>query len=195
MDNFKKSSSASRATLKIRVKVKGHEFVASGSGDTVAQQFQKFLDLVAKLNHREEPSVLNTTLSGHVISQDQSGTRTLLLDVFEDDSRSSALVYRIPPHRDETPANIILMLLLGYQELRQIHEVSATVLNQALARSSQKILRFDRVLKSYICERFVVKRGRGKGGYYRLTSHGMKKATDILFELVALLPSSRNLHP
>jgi len=194
MDDFKESSSSTKSHLKMRVKVGQHEFAAYGNGHEVTQQFQKFLDLIAELDKRpcDHP---NPVESKEVTSEldrslHASQTRSSLQQVFENDHRSSVLLYRFPPHREETQANIILMLLVGYQELRQMPEVPATILNQALAGSSLKISRLDRVLKSYIRERFVVKRGRGKGGYYRLTGLGTHKATERIHEYLALFPPS-----
>ncbi|GJL63731.1 MAG: hypothetical protein NPIRA04_23850 [Nitrospirales bacterium] len=171
--------------------------MASGNAHDVTQQFQKFLDLIAELNKRMtdqgQSTASNTPISEQNHLSQISPSRAFLQQVFDNDHRSSALIYRLPPHNAETLANVTLMLLLGYQELRQMQEVPVTVLNQALVRSSLKIARLDRILKPYIRERLVVKRGRGKGGYYRLTDLGIRKATEKIREHVALLPSTSQL--
>jgi len=195
--NLRETLSSSGLPLKIRVKLNGHEFLASGNGHEVTQQFQKFLDLIAEL-HKRESGRGKSTASNKPISERNhlsqiSPTRASLQQIFNNDHRSSALIYRLPPPNAENLADVTLMLLLGYQELRQMHEVPATVLNQALVRSSLKISRLDRVLKPYIRERLVVKRGRGKGGYYRLTDLGIRKASEKIREHVALLPSAGHL--
>ncbi|GJL66009.1 MAG: hypothetical protein NPIRA05_09800 [Nitrospirales bacterium] len=175
----------------------GHEFLASGNGHEVTQQFQKFLDLIAELNTREagqgKSTASSTPISAQTHVSQPAPTHASLQQVFDSDYRSPALIYRLPPHNAENLADVTLMLLLGYHELRQMHEVPATALNQALLRSSLKISRLDRVLKSYIRERFIVKRGRGKGGYYRLTDLGIPKATEKIRKYAALLPSAGHL--
>ena len=190
--NLKKPSSTTGGLIKVRIKLQGSEFEASGNGKDVTQQFQNFMALMTKL-HVHGFSHDATTESQEdsfsmLNAREMAPTLPFLLKIFENDHRSSALIYRSPPPADEPDANLILMLLLGYQNLRQMNDVPVTVLNHALARSSRHVLRLDRALKTYIAARFVMKRGRGKGGFYRLTGLGIKKASEKVRELATLLP-------
>ena len=177
--NLKESSSAKKSELQLRVKIQQHEFEASGDSHHVTELFEKFIQLFSAV----EPAQVQLA---EIPAQDDNPNLPVLHTLFEHDQRSAALIYRVPPPTTEPMANWALLLLLGYRELRKTKDVPVTVLIHALRRSSCQTPRLDRILQAYLKERFLVKGGRGKGGYYRLTSHGVEKAWEKAIELSAL---------
>ncbi len=173
--------------IKIRVKAGEWEFEAEGEVKTVIQQFEKFQDLAnewfkafpGKERFQEHPQtsqVLQSTPKHTVPLPSLDG-------ILETDPHSSILLCRIPLPGKESEAKLVLLLLLGYLEIRGVTEVSVLALKQAIKQSIHPVLRLDRVLHNYIRDRFVTKIGRGKGGRYRLTPLGVKKAISIAEEL------------
>jgi hypothetical protein len=67
-------------------------------------------------------------------------------------------------------------LLLGHKQLRNEEDVPVTVLTEALKQSGCRVKRLDRILTVYTKDHSVVRSGRGKGGKYRLTNLGLKRA-------------------
>ncbi len=165
--------------MKLKVTLPTGKFEASGEVHDVTQQFQKFLHIISSLD--EYP------LPGKPMPYEQSPITPALETIFDNDQPSSILVFRTPPPNNEPLPNWVLLLLLGYRELRQTKDVSATVLIQALQQASHQVPRLDRMLHAYLTERFLMKGGRGKGGFYRLTGHGVDKACEKARELAALI--------
>ena len=186
MENLNPISSKIHA-IKLRVKVGEWEFEAEGEATTVIQQFEKFQDLVKEglktapgkekfQVHPQRSQVLHSSEKHNVPLPSLEG-------ILETDPHSSILLCRIPPPGKESEAKLVLLLLLGYLEIRGVTEVSVLALKQAIKQSIHPVLRLDRVLHNYIRDRFVTKIGRGKGGMYRLTPLGVKKAIAIAEDL------------
>ena len=187
--NLNQTSRSPHELIKIRIKLGEFEFEAEGNENTVARQFEKFQELVTTIKIQPTPNptpnlVLHKT-KHHDSSSKDSPSLPHLEEIFQNDPRSSLLLCHRPPSGKEgQEANVILLLLLGYRELRATEEVSVLVLKQALKRSSFPVSRLDRILHNYQRERFVLKSGRGKGGKYRLTSLGLQKARAMAAQLL-----------
>ncbi len=173
--------------MKLRVKVGEWEFEAQGEANTVIQQFERFQDLVNRRiatfpgkgglhTSPQEPPALQSF-------DKQEYSLPSLEKIFVTDPHSSNLLCRLPPAGKGSEAKLVLLLLLGNLELRGVSEVSVLSLKQAVKHSLHPVLRLDRVLHHYIKDRFVIKIGRGKGGKYRLTPLGIKRAIGIAEEL------------
>ena len=182
------SSSKPNGITKLHVQIGECTFDCEGSPRAVSQQFEKFQQLVTTYHAQalERTSALRKTDQARILP---GGTHPLpsLDQIFDQDSYSSLLVCRTPLPGKEPEANLALLLLLGYRELRSLEEVPVLTLKQALKHSSFPVLRLDRVLERYRKERFLIKIGRGKGGKYRLTSLGVQKAFTLAAELNDLL--------
>ena len=186
MNNLNPSSTEINL-IKLRVRAGEWEFEAEGEQKTVIQQFEKFQDLVkewiATFPGKEEAPVRPQQTQVLHSSQNQDLPLPSLNRILETDPHSSILLCRIPPPGKGSEAKLVLLLLLGYLEIRGVTEVSVLALKQAIKQSLHPVLRLDRVLHNYIRDRFVTKIGRGKGGRYRLTPLGIKKAVTIAEEL------------
>jgi len=87
-----------------------------------------------------------------------------------------------PPEGKYPEADAVLLLLLGHKRLRNEEDVPVTVLTEALKQSGCQVKRLDRILTVYMKDHSVIRSGRGKGGKYRLTNLGLKKAEIMLAE-------------
>ncbi len=87
-------------------------------------------------------------------------------------------------------ADTVLLLLLGYRELRGLSQISALLLNQRLRSAGFDDYRLDREMSPYQKARLVLRSGVGKGSRYRLTTRGVKKAQELVQTLAALIPDS-----
>ena len=188
--NLIQSSSKATERTTLHVQIGEFAFDCEGSASTVARQFEKFKDLVNTYQARSmerKPALRDND----PVSLSQHDTQPLpsLDHIFDNDSYSSLLLCRTPLPGKEPEANLTLLLLLGYRELRAVEEVPVLTLKQALKHSSFPVLRLDRVLNQYRKERFVIKIGRGKGGKYRLTTLGVHKAYTLAAELNDMLPT------
>ena len=76
-------------------------------------------------------------------------------------------------------------LLFGHKRLREEEDIPVTVLTEALKQSGCPVKRLDRILTIYTKDHSVLRSGRGKGGKYRLTNLGLKKAEALVEELDA----------
>ncbi|UCE62985.1 MAG: hypothetical protein JSU59_08905 [Nitrospirota bacterium] len=186
MENLNPTSSKINL-IKLRVKAWEWEFEAEGEAKIVIQQFEKFQDLVkgwiATFPGKERVPVHPQQNQVLHSSEKQELALPSLERILETDPHSSILLCRIPPPGKGSEAKLVLLLLLGYLEIRGVTEVSVLSLKQAIKQSLHPVLRLDRVLHNYIRDRFVTKIGRGKGGRYRLTPLGIKKAVSIAEEL------------
>ncbi len=85
-------------------------------------------------------------------------------------------------------ADTVLLLLLGYRELRGLGQISALVLNQGLESAGFDDYRLDREMAPYLKARLILRSGVGKGSRYRLTTRGVKRAQELIQSLSALIP-------
>ena len=161
--------------VKLRVKLNGQEFEAIGTVQNVSQLFGDFLQVLSQVSKNASTTDLDHTSQ----TLTTPSTQSYLHGIFQHDDRSAALIFRSSPSSHEPIANLVLLLLLGYQELRFMKDVPATSIIHALKHWSPTITRLDREVKTYVAERLIVKGGRGKGGFYRLTGQGAEKAQEL----------------
>ncbi len=178
--HLKESSSAKKSNLTIEVALLGNTFKASGEVQNVTKLFEQFLQLLSSTSATRIQNPETETL-------DRNPMTPVLQKIFEHDNQSPILVFRNPPTHDEPLPNWVLLLLLGYRELRNTRDVTATVVIHALRHSSHRVPRLDRLLQPYLKEKYLLKGGRGRGGFYRLTSLGAEKAYEKAKALAVLL--------
>jgi hypothetical protein len=172
--------------FKLRVKIDGQEFEAEGPAELVQGQFETFRAMMQETPRRANaglPRQKGTDLPA--LSEQTRGTeapthREGLADLFRMAPQPHPLSLRQLPTGTSPEADAVLLLLFGYQRLRNEDDVPATTLNASLAQSGCRTTRLDRILKVYLNARSIVRTGRGKGGRYRLTNVGLQKAESLL---------------
>lgn len=187
MDNFK-----------LRVKINGQEFEAEGPRDTVCRQFEMFtsiirsqpvklpFDVIGDNKTQFHPESAFASPFSHPPSQNQEMSEALK-KVIQEIPRPPYLVCRVVPSGSQKEADRVLILLLGFRFLRREKEVAVLRVNQSVKQSGGSPARLDRVLGSYARRNLVLKSGKGKGGYYQLTTSGIQHATEKVMEIVKLL--------
>ncbi|MDQ6735488.1 MAG: hypothetical protein M3Z35_15450 [Nitrospirota bacterium] len=169
-------------TFKLKVKIDGQEFEAEGRSDLVTRQFEAFRLMIQGAGlvtgerpiHPEGKRPLDLTPQ-ELISQ-ASHSDVDLAKLFRVSPQTQLLSLRQPPGGKYPEADAVLLLLLGHKRLRNEEDVPVTVLTEALKQSGCRVKRLDRILTVYAKDHSVVRSGRGKGGKYRLTNLGLKKA-------------------
>ncbi len=193
-------------TFKLRVKIGQHEFEAEGPEESVKAQFQAWKDLLesaptavrAPAASAADPSTrsaVHTTDAHLVPPQTEGPSRSAgnglsdedLGHVFQEDKEKQLVTLRVLPTGEDRHSDGLLLLLYGFRQIRQQHEVKVTSLKAALQSSGSAPDRIDRAAVPYIRAGYLMKSGSGKGGKYRLTNKGVAKAEGLAEDLVQQL--------
>jgi len=187
--------------LKLRVKASDYELEAEGSRDFLNEQYEAFKQLLEDV--AQKPVVSKSREKIDIPSSRESETPPLPGDKTDVPGRSQAKSFQkllvwndrtqrvtstVLPDGPTRIADTVLLLLLGYRELRGLSQISALLLNHALKAADFDDYRLDRELAPYLKARLVLRSGVGKGTRYRLTTRGVKRAQELVQALAALIP-------
>ena len=190
--------------LKLRVKASDYELEAEGSRDFLNEQYEAFKQLledvaqktvVSKSREKDDfPSLRESHVSP--LPDEKAGVppnsqAKSFQKLFVWNDRTQRVTSTVLPDGSTRIADTVLLLLLGYRELRGLSQISALLLNQGLRSAGFDDFRLDRELAPYLKARLVLRSGVGKGSRYRLTTRGVKKAHELVQTLAALLPDPR----
>ncbi len=187
--------------LKLRVKASDYELEAEGSRDFLNEQYEAFKQLLEDVAQKpvvsksrekidipssresETPPLPDKKSVEHPSSPAKSFQKLLVWD-----DRSQRVKSTVLPDGPMKIAETVLLLLLGYRELRGLSQVPALALNHALKAAGFDDYRLDREMAPYLKARLVLRSGVGKGTRYRLTTRGVKKAQKLVQTLSPLIP-------
>jgi hypothetical protein len=171
--------------FKLRVKLAGHEFEAEGAPDLVAVHFETFRTLVVRTGvAANEATVGREGVRTSAPARSARPSETPHVPSFvRVDQQTNALSLHVLPSGGNAPADAALLLLLGHHQIHGKDDIPVTDLTEALKQSGCPVRRLDRTLSIHLRDHSVVKSGRGKGGRYRLTNLGIKKAHLIATQL------------
>ena len=177
-----------QGTFKLRVKIDGREFEAEGRPDIVGRQFEAFRLMIQEgglaKSMRSPSAVLDGRRSGIGGRPSEVGDQDSALAIlFQVAPQTQRLSLRQPPTGRFPEADAVLLLLFGHKRMREEEDVPVTVLTEALKQSGCPVKRLDRILTIYTKDHSVLRSGRGKGGKYRLTNLGLKKAEALVQHL------------
>lgn len=186
---------------RLRVKVSDYELEAEGSRDFVREQYEAFRRLLGDVSEKlvvsESRETVECSPSPESPASPLPDEKTGVQGNFRTESFRKLLVWdneaqrvrsTVIPDGPMRVADTVLLLLLGYRELRGLSQVSALALNQALKAAGFDDFRLDREMAPYLKARLVLRSGVGKGSRYRLTTRGVKKAQELVQSLSALIP-------
>lgn len=177
--------------LKLRVKASDYEIEAEGSRDFVQQQYEAFRQLLENMTQK---SNLSKSLGTPPPEEKTDTPRNSKNESFQKllvwDALAQRVKVTIIPDGPRRIADMVLLLLLGYRELRGLGQVSALDLNQGLGSAGFNQFRLDRIMAPYLKAKLMLRSGVGKGSRYRLTTRGVKRAQELAQSLAALLPDS-----
>ncbi len=183
------------------MKASDYELEAEGSRDFLNEQYEAFKQLLegvtqktvvpgsrGKTDFPPSRDSRGSSLPGEKtgVAQKTQGKSFQKLLVWNDGTQQVKIM--VLPEGPTKVADTVLLLLLGYRELRGASQVSALDLNQGLSSAGFDDLRLDREMAPYLKARLILRSGVGKGSCYRLTTRGVKKAQELVQSLSALLP-------
>ena len=189
--------------LKLRIKASDYELEAEGSRDFLNEQYEAFKQLLEDVaqkpvvsKSREKDDFSSSRQSQvpplpdekTVVPQNSQAKSFQKLLVWDD--RSQRVTSTVLPDGPTRIADTVLLLLLGYRELRGLSQVPALALNHALKAAGFDDYRLDREMAPYLKAKLVLRSGVGKGSRYRLTTRGIKKAQELVQTLASLLPDT-----
>lgn len=171
-------------SYKLHIKVGTHEFQGEGPEEAVKKNFDDWKSMIASMGQSTSTSTsvakpTDGTLSQIALEGGQL-TRLFLLD-----EKKGLATLRLLPRGDDRDADAVLLILHGFQRLRDQVEVPVTQLKPALKQSGCNIDRVDAVVAKYLRDGFLNKGGSGKGGRYSLTNSGTQKAVSLAQALLS----------
>lgn len=187
--------------LRLRVKASDYELEAEGSRDFLNEQYEAFKQLLEgvaqkpvmsesreKIDFAASRDSQSSPLPGEKTGVSRSSPAKSFQKVLVWNDRTQRVTSTVLPDGPARIADTVLLLLLGYRELRGLSQISALLLNQGLRSAGFDDFRLDRELAPYLKARLVLSSGIGKGSRYRLTARGVKRAQELVQSLAALLP-------
>ena len=188
---------------RLRVKASDYELEAEGSRDFVREQYEAFRRLLGNVPEKSavpqsrdpierspSPQAPDSPLPREKAVVPAKSETKSFQKVLVWDNRTQQVKLTVIPDGPTKVADTVLLLLLGYRELRGLSQVPALNLNESLRAAGFEQLRLDREMASYLKARLVLRSGVGKGSRYRLTTRGVKQANELVQTLAALIPDA-----
>lgn len=162
---------------RLRVRLGNSEFEAEGEEALIKEQYQMFLDAVARAHHLgQEEQTSSPVAKPDGTSGNATIHESLVERVFAVDRDGVSL--QILPNGTTRAADAVLLLLYGHLRLRNESRVYGTQLMKDARRSGLSIDRIDRVISAH--RDFYNRGGQRKGSRYSLNNQGVIKAEQIL---------------
>ena len=187
--------------LRLRIKASDYELEAEGSRDFVREQYEAFRRLLGDGSGKSvlpesrdtvESSTAPESPDSPLPGEKTGGPRNARPQSFQKllvwDNRIQQVKTTVLPDGPMRIADTVLLILLGYRELRGLSQVPALDLNEGLRAAGLDDFRLDREMAPYLKDRLVLRSGVGKGSRYRLTTRGVKQAHELVQTLAALIP-------
>lgn len=187
--------------LRLRVKASDYELEVEGSREFLNEQYEAFKRLLEDVTQK---SVMPRTaekidfpssrdphvppLPGEKTGASRNSPAKSFQKLLVWNDRTQRVASTVLPDGPTRIADTVLLLLLGYRELRGLSQISALLLNQGLRFAGFDDFRLDREMAPYLKSRLVLRSGVGKGSRYRLTTRGVKRAQELVQTLATLLP-------
>jgi hypothetical protein len=178
-------------THHLKIKLGAHEFEASGSAESVREQFQAFKEMVTAIGFAAQqpapPQPISTKEEPYDPQKiyDLAEQRPLAVDnglsqITKVEGRSVSLTAR-----PKDISNGVLVIMYGQKILRQNEGVTGAEMIQGLkATGGYSFDRVDRVLDRMAREGDILAFGEHRGKRYRLTNTGLVKARALATDLI-----------
>ena len=187
--------------LRLRIKASDYELEAEGSRDFVREQYEAFRRLLGDgsgksvlpesgdtVESSTAPESPDPPLPGKKAGGQRNARPRSFQKLLVWDNRIQQVKTTVLPDGPMRIADTVLLILLGYRELRGLSQVPALDLNEGLRAAGLDDFRLDREMAPYLKDRLVLRSGVGKGSRYRLTTRGVKQAHELVQTLAALIP-------
>jgi hypothetical protein len=181
---------------KVKLSVGGHTFEAEGPEAAVAHRFDLWHGLVERaLQAGQRPALDAPAEPGAADARAGASSSPAppadeippdqLTKLFHFDERRGLVLLRIPI---QETADVALTTLYAFRAMREMDEVTAVKLAEAMSQAGHGVVRLDRPLAQHIRERLIIATGQRRGRRYRLTATGLARARRILDEHLEQLP-------
>lgn len=171
-------------SCKLRANLTTGEFEAEGPADWVAEQFERFRSEAKPSRPVHKPEPPPGQLQPPVHAPSSSGVDQAIIDrAFTLDDEKGIVSLSVLPKSANRDAEAILLVLYGFQVLRNTVNVPVMKLTAALNKSGVSIDRIDRSLGLHADK--ITKSGKKAGGIYGLNNPGVVEAEKILRTLLA----------
>lgn len=171
---------------RLKVKLGPHEFEAEGPPDVVQAQFEAWKDLIqsiptpAQASHHEVKSHESAPAAQAAILNVDSEAISALFGVNE---KQGVVFIKAHPVGENRNADAALLVLYGLRRLLGKEDALAGDIKDCLEESGIRVDRIDRTVGSHTSSGLLMKSGFGKGGRYRLSNTGLRKAEELVLQL------------
>ena len=172
----------------LKIKIGPHEFEASGSAESVREQFQAFKEMIA-MAPRSDAAMIRDPIQEHnemvekvyeVSAKEPKSVDNGLQQITKVEGRIVSLTARPTDIQ-----NAILVILYGQKILRQDEGVTGAAIIPGLkATGGYSFDRIDRTMDKMARDGEVIAFGQNRGKRYRLTNKGMDQARTLAASLI-----------
>lgn len=175
-------------TNHLKIKIGPHEFEATGSAESVREQFQAFKDMVGALPDVKQTQAQLDIQKTHdqlakvyeVADNAPESVDAALPQITKVDGRVVSLTARAG-----NVENAILVILYGQKILRQNDGVTgAEIIPGLQATGGVQFGRIDRTLEKMARDGDVIAFGQHRGKRYRLTNKGLDSAREMAASMI-----------
>jgi len=180
---------------RLKMKIGEAEFEADVPENEVQPMYHQFLSMLERRSQAavalsatdtkadQKAAIEATVRAGSSVQSLGETVDDVLLARIFDLRKDGAVTLKVLPTGPDTNADAMLLLLYGYQRLKNEDSVLATQLFRAAAQSG---ITLRRSLNEYMRNsRFVIRGGQRKGSHYALSSHGLAMAKEITARIFA----------
>ncbi|HYR86393.1 MAG TPA: hypothetical protein VE422_20065 [Terriglobia bacterium] len=160
-------------TLRIKLEIADRKFEAEGPVEIVQEQANAFMKLI---------------MGGSAETLAAEAARAAQEPMLDKIMRAGGrIVWLTVPSR--SPAEALLVLLLGQRRIRNNDLVSGIDLIRGLRSSGHRLARADYLLNSHARKELIAVHGKHRARRYELTESGALRAQEIARQLLASLPT------
>jgi hypothetical protein len=161
-------------TCRLRIKIGPYEMEAEGPRDFVEKHYSSFSEKIPQSNQLATlPAPQSPTGPTGLPSLEESA----FAPIFRPEGKFVTLTAR-PPGKDQD-LDGMLLVLLGYKEIRGADLVSADELLYGMKQSGFGLDRTDRLAARANDQNLITKTGVRRGTRYRLTNPGIERARAV----------------
>lgn len=172
-------------TCRLRVKIGPYEMEAEGPRDFVEKHYGSFSERIPVSNQLATIADSSSTTGKAGATGLPSLEESAYTAIFRSDGKFVTLTAR--PSGEEAELEGLLLVLMGYKELRGADLVSADELLHGLKQSGFGVDRADRLAARAEDQKLITKTGVRRGTRYRLTNPGMDRAKAVAGGLLLTL--------
>jgi hypothetical protein len=178
---FLVSVEAHMETHRLKMRIGAHEFEAEGTEEAIDRRLEAFKELVAMAtipsrSESHHPSASSLTNGGNPPPHKESNPLAPIFNVTGKPMTLTAL--------PSTPADGLLLLLLGHRSFNGNDQVPVSELLSGLKTSGFSVERMDDITPRLLEEHLILKNGKRNASKYRLTTTGAQRADVLAGELI-----------